>query len=108
MPIIRDDDRPPAAPAEVAAALSYELVRACVAVARLLGDDLGRPTWSPADVEDELLRRLERRLDDFVVVFGAEDVADWVFLLAEAIDNLGAGEALDVAELARLWHRVAK
>ena len=107
MPIFRDEDRAPASPAEVTADLSYELVRACVAVARLLGEDLGQPTWSPDDVEAELLRRLERRLHDFVLVFGTEDVADSLLLLAEAVDNLKAGDALDVADLARLWRRVA-
>jgi hypothetical protein len=105
MPIIRDDDRAPASPAEVTADLSYELVRACVAVTRLLGDHLGGPTWTPDDVEAELLRRTERRLHDFVVVFG-EDAADAALLLAEAIDNLGSGTALDVGELFRLWRRV--
>lgn len=103
MPIIRDEDRAPASPAEVTAELSYELARAFVAVARLLGDGLGRPDWSADQVEAELLRRLERRLHDAVVVFGPEEFADSLMLLAEAVDNLGSGEALDVDELGRLW-----
>lgn len=108
MPIIRDDQYPPSSPAEATADLSHQLARAAVAVASVLADELGQSTWSADDVAAELLRRLERRLHDFVVVFGTEDVADSLVLLAEAIDNLGVGEALDVSELARLWSRLAK
>ena len=103
--LIDDDNAAPASPTEVTADLSYDLARAFVAVARLLAKDLGRPTWSPDQVEAELLRRLQRRLHDFVVVYGAETVADAQLILAEAVDNLGAGETLDVDELARLWRR---
>lgn len=106
MPITRLDDCPPASPGDVTHDLSRELVRACVAVSRLLGQGLGRPSWTPDAVEAELVHRLERRLCDFVVVFGVEDVADLLLLLAEAVDNLGGGETLDAGELARLWRRL--
>ncbi|CAA9515195.1 MAG: hypothetical protein AVDCRST_MAG85-2569 [uncultured Solirubrobacteraceae bacterium] len=108
MPIHRDDRCSPSSPAEVTADLCHQLTRAGVAVARLLGDDLGRPTWSADDVAAELSLRLERRLHDFVVVFGTEDVVDSLILLAEAIDNLGMGETLEVSELVCLWSRLTR
>jgi hypothetical protein len=107
MPIMPPEEpRDPASPAKIADELSYELARAFVAVACLLGDELGAPGWTPADVEAELLRRMQRRLHDFVVVFGTEDVADSLLILAEAVDNLGAGDMLDVETLAKLWQRL--
>ena len=106
MDIFHDPNRPLSTPAEAVENLSYELIRAFVAIGRLLGDEVGSPNWTPAAVQDELMRRLGRRLHDFVVVFGAEDVTDSLLLIAEAIDNLGGGEALDVDALAHLWHRI--
>jgi hypothetical protein len=91
-----EDHAPPTlTPADVAAQLAYEFVRCFAAVAALCDDGLGAPGWSPGEVADELERRIARRLEDFAVVFGIPETADWTILLAEAIDNLGNGDVLE-------------
>jgi hypothetical protein len=88
---MHDERLPPRTPAQVADNLAYELVRCFAAVTALLDDEVAGPGRPPDAVADELIRRVQRRVHDMVVVFGADEIGCCVSLLAEAVDNLGQG-----------------